>query len=1194
VRLWDENNSTASRATVYAICGASNTPSTPNNENCASPTYITNSGGCAGTNWNAPSGGFPALGTTNCSWGVNENPVFYEFTATATTMTLNVNGVRCFGSGCTGLGSSLQFAVFPKFSPCTSTPVGSRLNAVGNSAEDCYIGVGNVGGQFSGLTVGQRYIILLDGLNGARCSWTGISIDNAAPLPTLNTTTATICPGNPATFSINNWQSSYTGVTWTANPADPSLVGQVNNQSITVSPTQTTVYTATINLGSGGNLCSNVPASAYTLTATATISGASAGTGNTVNICPTDPTRNLFNSLGGSPATTGTWTGPSVLGGGHLGTFNPATMNSGSYTYTVTQAGCPSTSAIINVVIPSITTQPTSANICSNGTTTLSSTATGGNYQWQYNNSGTWQNVINGTPSGFTYNNSTTTSLGVSTTNADCTAPAQYRLLVGPAACQLTSNIVNISVLRSSRIAPTGQQCSGTQLNFEACPTGATYSWSVSPPIGTSASPSNGIGQTFSFTPTNTTSSNQTFTVNSTVTLSGLSCPQTFSPIITPRPVQPFTACYQTASFNPTTCSWTLTGTQPTQPPVVNCWDNFVFNNTTCSWNNNGTQPTQPTTACYQTATFNNTTCQWNLTGTQPTQPTTACYQTATFNNTTCQWNLTGTQPAPPTTACYQTATFNNTTCQWNLTGTQPAQPTTACYQTATFNNTTCQWNLTGTQPTQPTTACYQTATFNNTTCQWNLTGTQPAQPTLVYCWDNFVFNNATCTWNNIGTQPSQPQVVNCWDNFIFNSSTCAWVNTGTPQIPLFALTDTFCKGDIIPALPTTSLNGISGNWSPAIDNTTTTNYTFTPSVGQCGSTVNVEIVINQSHDLTLSTTTDSQRVCIGNPILNIVYSFGGGATGVNVVGLPSGLSFNTSGGTTTINGFSAQSGSFQYNITTSGNNCPSKTLSGNISLNSPPLLELGADRKTCCENITLKPNPVIQGLTYTWSNGIIDTIITLSGNTIGTFTVSTQDALGCRNVDSVNVEIYCINAQSGISATPDTVTLGDPSTGSSQITLITAYNSNFQYFWSPENTLNNPTISNPIATPTGPTTYYVTVTDLTNQCVDSAFVFIGVSSPFRYDIPTAFSPNGDNINDLYYPVFASENMTIYLKEFRIYNRWGEVLYDNPTKGWDGKYKGVLQSRDVYVCFVSFEYPNPEKPTEKIRINKQQSFTLLH
>ena len=47
-------------------------------------------------------------------------------------------------------------------------------------------------------------------------------------------------------------------------------------------------------------------------------------------------------------------------------------------------------------------------------------------------------------------------------------------------------------------------------------------------------------------------------------------------------------ACWQTATFNNSTCQWDVTGTQPPQPPVVNCWDNFVFNSNSCSWINTG------------------------------------------------------------------------------------------------------------------------------------------------------------------------------------------------------------------------------------------------------------------------------------------------------------------------------------------------------------------------------------------------------------------------------------------------------------------------------------------------------------------------------------------------------------------------------------------------------------------------------
>ena len=61
------------------------------------------------------------------------------------------------------------------------------------------------------------------------------------------------------------------------------------------------------------------------------------------------------------------------------------------------------------------------------------------------------------------------------------------------------------------------------------------------------------------------------------------------------------------------------------------------------------TQTTQPSIACYETASWNTTTCQWDVTGTQPSAPTgLAGWQTATFNTTTCQWDVTGTPPGAP------------------------------------------------------------------------------------------------------------------------------------------------------------------------------------------------------------------------------------------------------------------------------------------------------------------------------------------------------------------------------------------------------------------------------------------------------------------------------------------------------------------------------------------------------------------
>jgi len=60
-------------------------------------------------------------------------------------------------------------------------------------------------------------------------------------------------------------------------------------------------------------------------------------------------------------------------------------------------------------------------------------------------------------------------------------------------------------------------------------------------------------------------------------------------------------------------------------------------------------QTAMPTLACFQSATWNTSTCAWDVTGTQPAAPTLVCYQTAEFNTAICDWVLIGSPTAAPT-----------------------------------------------------------------------------------------------------------------------------------------------------------------------------------------------------------------------------------------------------------------------------------------------------------------------------------------------------------------------------------------------------------------------------------------------------------------------------------------------------------------------------------------------------------------
>ena len=62
---------------------------------------------------------------------------------------------------------------------------------------------------------------------------------------------------------------------------------------------------------------------------------------------------------------------------------------------------------------------------------------------------------------------------------------------------------------------------------------------------------------------------------------------------------------------------------------------------------------------------------------------------------------------------------------------------------------------------------------------------------------------------------------------------------------PTFTAVPDICTGAALAALPTTSNNGITGTWTPALNNTATTTYTFTPDAGQCATTTTLTITVN-------------------------------------------------------------------------------------------------------------------------------------------------------------------------------------------------------------------------------------------------------------------------------------------------------------------------------------------------------------
>jgi gliding motility-associated-like protein len=92
--------------------------------------------------------------------------------------------------------------------------------------------------------------------------------------------------------------------------------------------------------------------------------------------------------------------------------------------------------------------------------------------------------------------------------------------------------------------------------------------------------------------------------------------------------------------------------------------------------------------------------------------------------------------------------------------------------------------------------------------------------------------------------------------------------------------------------------------------------------------------------------------------------------------------------------------------------------------------------------------------------------------------------------------------------------------------------------------------------------------------CIDTALIYLDVQEINKdIFIPNAFSPNGDGLNDRFYPyVNASRGFTIEF--FSVFNRFGERVFHTttPLDGWDGYYKGKKCDLGIYFyqCRVRF------------------------
>lgn len=102
----------------------------------------------------------------------------------------------------------------------------------------------------------------------------------------------------------------------------------------------------------------------------------------------------------------------------------------------------------------------------------------------------------------------------------------------------------------------------------------------------------------------------------------------------------------------------------------------------------------------------------------------------------------------------------------------------------------------------------------------------------------------------------------------------------------------------------------------------------------------------------------------------------------------------------------------------------------------------------------------------------------------------------------------------------------------------------------------------------------YIIKLKVTNNalgCADSLSKKLKVLNNCFIAVPTAFTPNGDGLNDFLYPNNALKAVDL---DFKVFNRWGQLVFQTKdwTKKWDGKINGNPQAPGVFVWFLRYKH----------------------
>ncbi len=250
----------------------------------------------------------------------------------------------------------------------------------------------------------------------------------------------------------------------------------------------------------------------------------------------------------------------------------------------------------------------------------------------------------------------------------------------------------------------------------------------------------------------------------------------------------------------------------------------------------------------------------------------------------------------------------------------------------------------------------------------------------------------------------------------------------------------------------------------------------------------------------------------------------------------------------------------------TSNLGCFSDTVYKTFRLIKQPKINYGYNDTCKYSPVHFSANelPVLIGIDqWHWSFG--DGQQANTNNTSHTYTANGQ----------YPISIYCISVEGCSSDTlrdvvniygTDAFAGNDTIVAANQPVLLNA-SGGISYEWSPPFGLNATNVANPIATVTADQTYYLKAyTPGGCESYDTVNIII-YKGPDVY-MPTAFTPNGDHLNDILTPFLVGMSK---FNNFSVYNRYGQRVFNTTQmhKGWDGRFKGGYQPSGTYVWYIT-------------------------